>query len=87
MGIVRQILWLQPDKILKHFLHQIILAKAVDQIHTGFPPADSYHPVYNVKICIHRQKFIQIIHIFRKGGAHLFLICACIIHKKLLPLT
>ncbi len=87
MGRSGHFIFLEVKKILKHFLHHLILAEAVDKIHTRFPPADSYHPVHNVKIGIHRQKFIQVIHIFRKGGAHLFLICACIIHKKLLPLT
>ena len=64
MCISRQILFLHIHKILKHFLHQLILAKAINKVHTGFSSSNTDYPVYHVKILIDFQLIIQIIHIF-----------------------
>ncbi len=82
MGRRRHFLLLDIQKVLKHFLHHLILAETVYKIHAGFPAPDFDYPVYHVKIRVNRQIFIQIIHILRKRSTHLIPGCKSFIHKK-----
>ena len=65
VGVRRHVLGLDGGECLQDPEYGVVLGKSIDKIQAAIPPAHVDYPVYDVKISIHIQLFVEVSDIVR----------------------